>query len=58
MQTLATGESPVQTVVGDVNGDGRPDLVTVNNHDSSTGVLLGLGGGTLRAGAGRRAASA
>ena len=37
----------MQTVVADVNGDGRPDLVTVSNYDSATGVLLGLGGGTF-----------
>ena len=40
-------QSPVQTVVADVNGDGRPDLVTVSNHDSAIGVLLGKGNGTF-----------
>ena len=46
-QTFATDLSPVQTIVGDVNGDGRPDLVTVSNHDSAIGVLLGEGNGTF-----------
>ena len=46
-QTFATDLSPVQTVVADVNGDGRPDLVTVSNHDSAIGVLLGKGDGTF-----------
>ena len=47
-QTFATDQQPVQTVVADVNGDGRPDLVTVSNHDSTTGVLLGNGDGTFQ----------
>ena len=34
--------------MADVNGDGRPDLVTVSNHDSATGVLLGKGDGTFQ----------
>ena len=34
--------------MADVNGDGRPDLVTVSNHDSATGVLLGNGDGTFQ----------
>ena len=46
-QTFATDLEPVQTVVADVNGDGRPDLVTVSNHDSAIGVLLGKGDGTF-----------
>ena len=33
--------------MADVNGDGRPDLVTVSNHDSAIGVLLGKGNGTF-----------
>ena len=46
-QTFATDQSPVQTVVADVNGDGLPDLVTVSNHDSAIGVLLGKGNGSF-----------
>ena len=33
--------------MADVNGDGLPDLVTVSNHDSTIGVLLGKGDGTF-----------
>lgn len=35
---LAVGSGPASIVVADVNGDGRPDLVTANNADIS--VLL------------------
>jgi hypothetical protein len=34
-QTVTTDLRPFQTVVADVNGDGRPDLVTVSNQDSA-----------------------
>src|SRR5207245_668364 len=44
-ETLATDLLPVQTVVADVNSDGRPDLVTASNHDSELGVLVGNGVG-------------
>lgn len=33
--------------VGDLNGDGRPDVVTPNSAASVVSVLLGTGGGTL-----------
>lgn len=46
-QIHTTNLAPVQTVVSDINGDGRPDLVTVGNHDNSTGVLLSTGGGAV-----------
>ena len=32
-------------LVGDFNGDGLPDLATINNHDNTIGVLLGNGTG-------------
>jgi hypothetical protein len=33
--------------VGDINGDGIPDLITANNLSSSVSVLLGKGDGTF-----------
>jgi hypothetical protein len=32
---------PVRVAVGDVNGDGLPDLVAANNRTNSVGVILG-----------------
>lgn len=39
---------PNQLVVSDVNGDGRPDLLTANSGTSSVGVLVGNGDGTFQ----------
>ncbi|MDO7852658.1 FG-GAP-like repeat-containing protein, partial [Hymenobacter convexus] len=40
-----TGGSPLSVAVGDVNGDGRPDIVTANTGSNTAGVLLGLASG-------------
>ena len=45
-----TGSYPYSLAVADVNGDGKPDLLTANNNSSTAGVLLGTGDGTFRAG--------
>ncbi len=37
---FATGPSPDSPAVGDLNGDGKPDLVVVNNNDNTASVLL------------------
>jgi FG-GAP-like repeat len=44
---IALSAGPVWLVVGDFNGDGKPDMVTLNN-DNSVSVLLGSGDGTFR----------
>jgi hypothetical protein len=43
------GSSPIALVVADVNGDGRPDVLTANQATNAVGVLLGLGNGTFQA---------
>ena len=35
--------------VGDVNGDGKPDLVVANCNSDTVSVLLGNGNGTFQA---------
>ena len=48
-QTFATGYGPIAMVMGDVNGDGIPDLVVVNAVGDTISVLLGNGNGTFQA---------
>jgi len=42
-----TGNLPAGVAVGDLNGDGIPDLVTANHDGSSVSVLFGNGDGTF-----------
>jgi len=42
-----TGPGPTSVAVGDLNGDGNPDLVTSDLGSSSVSVLLGRGDGTF-----------
>src|SRR5258705_171429 len=44
-----TGPSPSSVAMGDLNGDGKPDLVAANNGFSTVSVLLGNGDGTFGA---------
>jgi hypothetical protein len=39
--------APISVALGDVNGDGRMDIVTANHQRLSVSVLLNLGGGTF-----------
>jgi hypothetical protein len=46
--TYAVGDGPDALAVGDVNGDGKLDLVTGNDTGTSVSVLLGNGDGTFQ----------
>ena len=47
-QTFAAGYSPVSVTLGDVNGDGKADLVVATNDGNSVSVLLGNGNGAFQ----------
>lgn len=38
--SYAVGNGPISLQIGDVNGDGKPDLVVLNSLDSTISVLL------------------
>ncbi|MEG4391177.1 DUF4347 domain-containing protein, partial [Microcoleus sp. BROC3] len=38
--TFATGTSPYSVSIGDINGDGRPDLAVTNRDDDTVSILL------------------
>jgi hypothetical protein len=46
--TYAVGNDPQGQVIGDFNGDGIPDLASVDNQSSTISVLLGNGDGTFQ----------
>jgi len=43
------GANPTGVVVGDFNGDGKPDIAVANSVDGSVSILLGNGDGTFKA---------
>ncbi len=47
---LATGNGPDSLVAADLNGDGRPDIVSCNNGDGTVTVFLQKADGTFQAG--------
>src|SRR2546427_220048 len=49
---VIVGSAPYTVAVGDVNGDGKLDLVTANYGSNTVTVLLGNGDGTFTAAAG------
>jgi hypothetical protein len=42
---FATGNAPQGVAIGDLDGDGKPDLAVVNNSDNTVSLLLNTGGG-------------
>jgi hypothetical protein len=42
-----TGRSPLAVAIGDLNGDGKPDLATANSEASTVSVLLNRGDGNF-----------
>ncbi|WP_341735371.1 FG-GAP-like repeat-containing protein [Microcoleus sp. CAWBG640] len=38
--TFATGDAPESVSIGDINGDGKPDLAVANRSDYSASILL------------------
>lgn len=41
--SLTTGTSPAAVSIGDIDADGKPDIVAVNNSDSTLSVFRNLG---------------
>ena len=48
-QTFTTGNGAQSQALGDLNGDGKLDMVTANGGNSTASVLLGNGNGTFAA---------
>lgn len=47
--SAGSSSSPAGLAVGDLNGDGKPDVATANESNDGAGVLLGNGDGTFQA---------
>src|SRR5260370_24124804 len=43
------GSDPIVAVVGDFNGDGKPDIAVTNSSSNTVSILLGKGDGTFQA---------
>ena len=44
---FTVGTNPISVAIADVNGDGKPDLVTANSVSNDVSVLLGTGTGSF-----------
>lgn len=49
VNNYSVGNGPTAVAVADLNGDGKPDLVSANHGSNSVSVLLGNGDGTFQA---------
>jgi hypothetical protein len=47
VRSYATGAGPVSVAIGDLNGDGKPDLATANFGAGTVSVLLNRGDGSF-----------
>jgi hypothetical protein len=45
----ATGRGPQSVAIGDLNGDGKPELVTANTYGTTVSVLVNRGDGSFLA---------
>jgi FG-GAP-like repeat len=48
-RNYAVGRGPISVAIGDLNGDGKPDLATANSDARTASVLLGRGDGSFEA---------
>ena len=48
-QTFAAASEPIAVAVGDLTGDGKPDIAVADLGSETVGVLLGNGNGTFQA---------